>query len=287
MENVDRSTQKDRLRTLRPAPNMTLGGKVRKEFTPTVPRVPSVPQAVPSKPEIKPIVPKEQKHDNKQRHPKREFKPRQQNKKQEIRKDSQPKDDSVEPLELDTLDLNEYKTLDRPQRLKKKSKKYLELDPYNVDHPTTLPFTEYTAVGAEYRRRRDPYLSSFIKEDELCLIQLPSLLPIEEKPKEKEKEKDPKKKVEVKSDDWASEFENNLLNLPEGQIGRVLIYKSGKVVWKIGDFEYELKPGTQANFLQQVIAFDQQAATCYELGDLASRLICVPTIETLLQSNSS
>ena len=79
-----------------------------------------------------------------------------------------------------------------------------------------------------------------LKEEELCLIQFPSLLPIIGT-EERADKKEPKKVVDPsKAEDWAADFESTLSSIPDGHLGKLLVYRSGKMVLKIGQFEYEV-----------------------------------------------
>ena len=75
-------------------------------------------------------------------------------------------------------------------------------------------------------------------------------------------------------------FRSTLSGLPSGKIGKVRLYKSGKVRLVIGGIEYEVSTGMPCNFLQEAIAIDQ--TRLYQVGEIAKRMICYPIVEDLL-----
>ncbi|ORX87762.1 hypothetical protein BCR32DRAFT_289073 [Anaeromyces robustus] len=70
---------------------------------------------------------------------------------------------------------------------------------------------------------------------------------------------------------------------PEGKMGKLLIYKSGKMKIKIGDIYLDVNPGTDCNFYQNAFSFNIDKNEGYILGDIRKRFICTPDIESLLK----
>ncbi|KAJ3027471.1 hypothetical protein HDV00_011201 [Rhizophlyctis rosea] len=69
---------------------------------------------------------------------------------------------------------------------------------------------------------------------------------------------------------------------PEGKVGKLIYYKSGKVKLRIGDIYFDVAPGSESTFLQNVVAVDPDDAKTYLLGNLTRRFVCTPDIEMLL-----
>jgi len=70
---------------------------------------------------------------------------------------------------------------------------------------------------------------------------------------------------------------------PEGKMGELHIYKSGKMKMKIGDIYFDVNPGTDCNFYQNAFSFNTENNEGYILGDIRKRYICTPDIESLLK----
>ncbi|KAF9918144.1 hypothetical protein BX616_010098 [Lobosporangium transversale] len=68
----------------------------------------------------------------------------------------------------------------------------------------------------------------------------------------------------------------------EGKIGRLLIYKSGKVKMQIGDIVMDVSSGADCSFLQDVVVVDSANKQAFVMGTVDKRLICVPNLTHLL-----
>eukprot|EP00210_Caulerpa_lentillifera_P007037 g6731.t1 len=105
------------------------------------------------------------------------------------------------------------------------------------------------------------------------LFQLPSVLPIP-----------------VKKDDGATEFiPGTLADLQDGEIGELLVYKSGKMKLKFGSVLLDLSTGTPTQFHQQLVAINcgEDDGHCVFLGDIHQRVICSYNIPQLLNPQDS
>ncbi|KAG0712186.1 DNA-directed RNA polymerase III subunit RPC4 [Chionoecetes opilio] len=75
--------------------------------------------------------------------------------------------------------------------------------------------------------------------------------------------------------------------LPEGKIGTIKVYKSGKVELWLGNHKLAVNKGTQVGFLQDVVNVDvdQEAKTgaLTVLGHVGHRLVCTPDLEELVK----
>lgn len=68
----------------------------------------------------------------------------------------------------------------------------------------------------------------------------------------------------------------------EGRIGRLLVYKSGKVKMQIGDIIMDVSQGSQCSFLQEIVAVDSSDKQAFVMGGVSKRLVCVPNLTHLL-----
>ncbi|KAF9190196.1 hypothetical protein BGZ51_008826 [Haplosporangium sp. Z 767] len=69
---------------------------------------------------------------------------------------------------------------------------------------------------------------------------------------------------------------------PEGKIGRLLIYKSGKVKMKVGDIIMDVSSGSECSFLQNVMVVDSNNKQAFVMGAVQKRMVCVPNLTQLL-----
>ncbi|KND03278.1 uncharacterized protein SPPG_02329 [Spizellomyces punctatus DAOM BR117] len=69
---------------------------------------------------------------------------------------------------------------------------------------------------------------------------------------------------------------------PDGRVGKLVLYRSGKMKLKMGNIMFDVTPGPETSFLQNVVAVDAEKPACYILGDVSKRFVCSPDIESLL-----
>jgi DNA-directed RNA polymerase III subunit RPC4 len=84
---------------------------------------------------------------------------------------------------------------------------------------------------------------------------------------------------------WTVPFANTLTELKSGFVGTMQVYKSGKVKLKLGDILFDVSPGTEFGFQEQVVHIDKDKKVCHTLGDIKAHLTCTPDIEYLLSKN--
>lgn len=137
------------------------------------------------------------------------------------------------------------------------------IDPLDHSHPFTLPFTNPQAL--------DGGDGILMKPDQLFFIQLPSVLPINSPHVVMEDEDLTKPSIE-------SGFKSTLSNYPTSKIGKLQVYKSGKVMLKIGDISFHVSTGMPCNFLQEVAVISEKSGKYYQLGDITKRMVCYPKI---------
>ncbi|KAK9721887.1 hypothetical protein K7432_003072 [Basidiobolus ranarum] len=69
---------------------------------------------------------------------------------------------------------------------------------------------------------------------------------------------------------------------PEGLMGKLLVYKSGKTQIKIGDIIFDISPGSDCGFLQNIVAVDSDNKQAFVMGNVHKRFISTPNIDSLL-----
>ncbi|XP_073066033.1 uncharacterized protein [Primulina eburnea] len=72
---------------------------------------------------------------------------------------------------------------------------------------------------------------------------------------------------------YDSREKNSLEELPKGYMGKMLVYKSGTVKLKLGDIQYDVSPGSECTFAQNVVAINTSDRHCCELGAVMKRAI--------------
>ncbi|XP_009471095.1 PREDICTED: DNA-directed RNA polymerase III subunit RPC4 [Nipponia nippon] len=86
----------------------------------------------------------------------------------------------------------------------------------------------------------------------------------------------------------AKQAENicTLADLPEGQVGKLLIRKSGKVQLVLGKVTLDVTMGTPCSFLQELVSVgigDNRTGEMIVLGHVKHKLVCSPDFEALLE----
>ncbi|GAB5589647.1 hypothetical protein Unana1_04547 [Umbelopsis nana] len=75
-------------------------------------------------------------------------------------------------------------------------------------------------------------------------------------------------------------------HLPDGQIGSLLVYKSGKVKFKLGDTLMDLESGMMASFLEDLtIVEPRNKPHACQLGRVQHRFVATPDLEELLKTD--
>ncbi|XP_058082351.1 DNA-directed RNA polymerase III subunit rpc4-like [Magnolia sinica] len=78
-----------------------------------------------------------------------------------------------------------------------------------------------------------------------------------------------------------------LEELPAGFMGKMLVYKSGAVKMKLGDTLFDVSPGSNCVFAQDVAAINPVDKHCCILGELNKRAIVTPDVDSLLDGISN
>ncbi|GAB2225180.1 hypothetical protein Drorol1_Dr00005969 [Drosera rotundifolia] len=74
--------------------------------------------------------------------------------------------------------------------------------------------------------------------------------------------------------------------LPKGHMGKLLVYKSGKVKLKLGDTLFDVSTGPGGSFAQDVAVVDIQNKSCCILGELNGLATVTPDVESILNGLS-
>ncbi|XP_038641269.1 DNA-directed RNA polymerase III subunit RPC4 [Scyliorhinus canicula] len=136
---------------------------------------------------------------------------------------------------------------------------------------------------------------SVCKDDELLFLQLPDTLPgqaptRDEKPIKAEVQTEDGQTVVLKQEkaQEVKQAENScsLMDLTEGQIGKLLIRKSGRVQLVLGQVTLDVTMGTTCSFLQELVSIgigENRTGEMTVLGHVKHKLVCSPDFETLLE----
>ncbi|KAK3162691.1 hypothetical protein QOZ80_1BG0092540 [Eleusine coracana subsp. coracana] len=79
---------------------------------------------------------------------------------------------------------------------------------------------------------------------------------------------------------------SKLQQLPQGYMGKMLVYKSGKIKMKIGDVMFDVNPGAESRMVQHAVAVNSKEKHCCLLGEIENRhVIVTPDVDSLLKNN--
>lgn len=187
-----------------------------------------------------------------------------------------------------------------------KAKEYIEPWDYeNSNYPISLPLrlpnlgdpeildkeefekeakVEESAKGAKKEERRKLIspaeefgLMQDANEEELFFFQLPEVLPFSKRPSSGA---DQKSNSPVENANTAA----NLKDLPSGRLGKMMVYRSGKVKMKIGDTLFDVSPGQNCMFAQDAAVISVKEKKCCILQNITRRVVVTPDIDALLES---
>lgn len=111
-------------------------------------------------------------------------------------------------------------------------------------------------------------------EDSYFLVQLPSVLPELQCPEEE---------VQRPGDDPPPDggVGPTISRLPDGKIGKLKIYKSGKVKMDIGGMPFCVDQGSETFFHQELALVCPLAGEMINLGSIQNRMVLTPDLETM------
>lgn len=187
-----------------------------------------------------------------------------------------------DPMVIDSSDEDEEKVLKSEPSPKQLYKDYFQ----GVNNPPLI-LTE-----DDHLETNDSLFDGHasLKEDELFFIQFPSHLPMnipEKRVNKKQQSVD-----DEYEDTWNKEFENSLISIPEGQLGVLKVYKSGKTKLELKTLEgqsilLDVLPSQDHSFCEDVKAIDIDGKNCFMLGSISKRITCIPDCETLLSVSTN
>lgn len=131
-------------------------------------------------------------------------------------------------------------------------------------------------------------------EPQLLFFQLPAFLPL---PRQAESvvEADTDNNEDVNTEGTKSKESGRkrrhqsihgckLKELPGGLMGKILVYKSGKVKMRLGDALFDVSAGTNCMFAQEAVVINTREKHFCSLGEVSKRAIVTPDIDYLLDS---
>ncbi|XP_072059146.1 uncharacterized protein [Arachis hypogaea] len=73
-----------------------------------------------------------------------------------------------------------------------------------------------------------------------------------------------------------------LNELPPGLVGKMLVYKSGAIKLKLGSTLYDVSPGSDCTFAQDVAVMNTGEKHCCAIGEISKRVIVTPDIDDMI-----
>jgi len=144
--------------------------------------------------------------------------------------------------------------------------------------PQALPLAGKTAEVPEGAARIVLNEDGSLREREFVLFQLPKLLPTLHIEKLAEDEATKGKKSGYKPEKEAALVGTPLSELPDGRLGTMRVYASGRVVAVIGNIEFEVDEGHKGCFRQEIACICPEEQEVLFLGQVSSKLILSPAI---------
>ncbi|KAJ7955969.1 putative DNA-directed RNA polymerase III subunit RPC4 [Quillaja saponaria] len=120
-------------------------------------------------------------------------------------------------------------------------------------------------------------------EPSMFLLKLPPTMPMTKRPATANG-KDTSDSTKPPRAAQAVEKPCNLKDLPAGFMGKMLVYKSGAVKLKLGDTLYDVSPGMNCVFAQDVVAINTAEKNCCVVGELNKHAIVIPDVDSILDS---
>ncbi|KAK4601002.1 hypothetical protein RGQ29_010543 [Quercus rubra] len=161
--------------------------------------------------------------------------------------------------------------------------------PYSGD-PELLDMAEFGEAAANYEYDEniinpasDLGLKVESEEEKLFFFQLPASLPFLKRSASRKGKEKIESHTSLESG-GISKKSCSLEELPGGYMGKMLVYKSGAIKLKLGDSLYDVSPGSDCIFTQDVAAINLAEKECCVLGELGKRAVVTADIDSLLDS---
>uniref|UniRef100_A0ACD5W922 Uncharacterized protein n=1 Tax=Avena sativa TaxID=4498 RepID=A0ACD5W922_AVESA len=184
----------------------------------------------------------------------------------------------AEPQDFTHPDYN-YPPITMPPR------RHYSGDPEFFDEEDFSEFSSSRAQDGEITAAQELGLmdtDEMTSEPQLFLVQFPSSLPL---PRQVEADMDTSEDVETEGTKSKESIRGcKLKDLPGGLMGKVLVYKSGKVKMRLGDALFDVSAGLNCAFAQDAVAININKKHCCSLGEVNKRAIVTPDIEYLVDS---
>ncbi|KAD5961318.1 hypothetical protein R6Q59_014263 [Mikania micrantha] len=173
-------------------------------------------------------------------------------------------------------------------------------DPYSY-HPISLPLRPPMSgnpevLNSEEFGKEDEYNETKINsaldlgllesgdddKKHILFFQFPEQLPLDRAPvslKGKEKARSSSSLTEDASNKWLG-----LKDLPNGHMGKLLVYKSGAIKLKLGDNLFNVSSGTCSGSDRSVAMMNTKSKDCCVLGKVDKRAIVTPDLNSILDN---
>lgn len=131
-------------------------------------------------------------------------------------------------------------------------------------------------------------------EPKMIFLQFPTRLPIalsslklpdEEKGRESTTGNTPADNLKVREGRGGNASKTafcKLKDLPAGFMGKLLVYRSGKVKMKLGDVLFDINPGIDHQCAEEVVAVNAKEHLYCVLGEISKHAVVVPDVDSML-----
>lgn len=122
------------------------------------------------------------------------------------------------------------------------------------------------------------------EKKQLILFQFPPKLPLNKQTHRVPDSSKGKEKVESSSSlkEDASNKCSDLKELPDGFMGKMLVYKSGAIKFKLGDTTFDVSSGTPRECAQDVAIMNTKSKDCCVLGLVEKQALVTPELSSAL-----
>ncbi|CAO1942579.1 unnamed protein product [Urochloa humidicola] len=145
----------------------------------------------------------------------------------------------------------------------------------NVELNETLP-SSVECEASTHPAEELHLLQEQDSKERMFLFQLPKSLPLPRRSSNIVERKGKATGKEVKEG-------SNLQQLPQGYLGKMLVYKSGKIKMKLGDVMFDVNPGAESRMPQHVVALNTRERHSCLLGEIENRhVIVTPDVDSFL-----
>ncbi|KAJ4810392.1 DNA-directed RNA polymerase III subunit RPC4 [Rhynchospora pubera] len=159
----------------------------------------------------------------------------------------------------------------------------LRPDNSNLEKQNKKEFGQTSLTSAELEASVNPAkylgLEKESEQERMLLFKFPNPLPLENLAQTAEV-------TEKKGKTKAKKIGCSLQQLPAGNVGKMLVYKSGKVKMKIGEVIFNVDPGVNYIFHEQAVAINAKQGHVCEIGKIDEQHVVVtPDIGALLEGS--